>query len=71
MDSWNVIKAVWRRTIRILARRGLVASRTTPVGAGLSIFGVIGKVIRGIGRGVRLSMDGKERDQRNKAETES
>ena len=60
MDSWDTSKTIWRRTIRILASRILVASGSTLVGAGLSIFGVIGKIVRRVGRGVRLGIDSGE-----------
>lgn len=71
LNSWNAPRRILRRTIRILARRSLVASGATPVSAGLSIFGVIGKTVRRVGGRVRLRVDRENRDQSNKAESES
>lgn len=67
-------KLACRRTIRILARRGLVAPGATLVCAGLTGFGVIGKIVRGVGGSIRLcvsTQDGGERDKGNQAKTES
>ena len=79
-EPWSVseylgcTKSDSRRTIRILAGRGLVASGATPVCAGLPVLGVIGKIIRRVGRRIRLGVDtenGRERDQRRETKTES
>ena len=51
---------VGRRTIRILASRVLVASGATLVCAGLALLGVIGKIVRRVGRSVCLGVDAQD-----------
>ena len=58
------------RTIRILASRSLVASGATLVCARLSVFGLIGKIVRRVGRSVRLGVNSGKSDQSDKAKTE-
>lgn len=74
MNSWDTPTTARGRTIRILARGSLVASGATVVRARLSVFGVIGKVARRVGRTVRLGVGAQQRgegDEGNKAKATS